>query len=111
MLFEEAKEDAKFRKDLAESVKESSTMFAQGIKDVSKAILDMGAGLSRSIEMLSQGLSHGHPPEPPHPVNQNMFYQYPVQYMPSHASYPSVNRSNEPSFHVMQDDGKYDKTM
>ena len=112
MLFEEAKEDGKFRKEFAESVKESSTTFAQGIKDVSKAILDMGAGLSQSIEMLSQGLRHGHPPGPPHPVNQNMFYQYPVQYMPSHASYPpNANRSNEPSFHVLQDDDKYDKTM
>ena len=83
----------------------------QGIKDGSKAILDMDAGLSRSIEMLSQGLSHGYPPESPHPVNQNIFYQYPVQYMSSHASYPNVHRSNKP-IHAMQDQSdESDETM
>ena len=55
MLLEEVKEDARFRKEMTDSMKESSTTFAQGIKDVSKAILKMGAGLSRTIEMLSQG--------------------------------------------------------
>jgi hypothetical protein len=100
MLFEEAIEDAKFRKDLTESVKDSSAAFAQGIKDVSKAILDMGAGLPRSIEMLSK--SHGYPPGPPHPLIQNMFYQYPVQYMPSNSSCPSAQMSNEQYLHAMQ---------
>ena len=55
MLLEEAKEDARFRKKMTESMNQSSITFAQGIKDVSKAILEMGAGLSRSIEMVSQG--------------------------------------------------------
>ena len=112
MLFEEAKEDAKFRKDLTESVKESSATFAQGMKDVSKAISDMGAGLSRSIEMLSQGLNHGYAP---HPVNQNMFYQYPAHYMASHATNPSVciPMSSEPHnpHMVVQKDYGSDKNM
>jgi hypothetical protein len=110
MLFEEAKDDAKFRKELTESLKDSSATFAQGIQDVSKAILDMGAGLSRSIEMLSHGFSRG---LPPHPVNQNMFYQYPVQYMPSHASNPSVYipMSNETPRKVMQQDNGSDENM
>ena len=82
MLLEEAKEDARFRKEMTESIKESSNTSAQGIKDVSKAILEMGAGLSRSIQMLSQGFNA---------VNQNnMFYQYPGQHAPLHARNPHV---------------------
>ena len=85
MLLEEAKEDARFRKEMRDSMRESSTTFAQGIKDVSKAILDMGAGLSRSIEMLSQGFhNQGYPQH--HVINQNnMFYQYSSQCVPPHA--------------------------
>ncbi|CAB4042090.1 Hypothetical predicted protein [Paramuricea clavata] len=110
MLFEEAKDDAKFRKDLTQSLKDSLAIFAQGIQDVSKTILDMGAGLSRSNAMLSHGFSHGHPP---HPVNKNMFYQYPVQYMPSHASNPCVYipMSNETPRKVMQQDNGSDENM
>ena len=38
---------------------------------MSKAILEMGAGLSRSIEMLSQGFNQGYPQH--RPVNQNLY--------------------------------------
>ena len=87
MLLEEAKEDARFRKKMTESMNQSSITFAQGIKDVSKAILEMGTGLSRSIEMLSQGYNQGYPQH--HPMNQNnMFYQYPSQHIPSHTRNP-----------------------
>ena len=37
MLLEEAKEDARFRKEMPESMKKSPPTFAKGIKDVSKA--------------------------------------------------------------------------
>lgn len=83
MLLEEAKEDARFRKDMTESMNQSTITLAQGIKDVSKAILEMGAGLCRSIEMVSQGFNHGYPQH--HPANQNnMFYQYASQHIPPH---------------------------
>ena len=90
MLLEEAKEDARFRKEMTDSMKESSTTFAHGIKDVSKAILEIGAELSRSNEMLSQEFyNQGYPQH--HAINQNnMFYQYPSQHVPPHAGNPHV---------------------
>ena len=90
MLLEEAKEDARFRKEMTDLMKESSTTFAQGIEDASKAILEMGAGLPRSIEMLSQGFHNkGYPQH--HAINQNnMFYRYASQHVPPHSGNPHV---------------------
>ena len=53
LLIREAKEDAQFSMDLAEAMRQSTESFAQSIKDVSKAMTDLGAGVCRSIEALS----------------------------------------------------------
>ena len=71
LLIKEAKEDAQFRRDLAEAMRQSTESFAQSIKDVSKAMADLGAGVCRSIEMLSRAMQQPNVP----PVNQNLFYQ------------------------------------
>ena len=44
LLIKEAKEDAQFRKDLSDAMRQSTETFAQSIKDVSKAMTDLGAG-------------------------------------------------------------------
>eukprot|EP00112_Aurelia_sp_Birch-Aquarium-sp1_P004609 Seg1522.13 transcript_id=Seg1522.13/GoldUCD/mRNA.D3Y31 product="hypothetical protein" protein_id=Seg1522.13/GoldUCD/D3Y31 len=71
LLIREAKEDAQFRRDLAEAMRQSTESFAQSIKDVSKAMTDLGTGVCRSIEMLSRAMQQPSVP----PVNQNLFYQ------------------------------------
>ena len=76
MLLQEAKEDAQFRKELAQAMHESSVSFSESIKDISKAMTDLGAGMCRSIEMLSRAFQQPHVPPP---VNNNMFYQRAIQ--------------------------------
>ena len=71
LLLKEAKDDAQFRKDLAQAMRESTESFTSSIKDISKAMTDLGQGLCRSLDMLSRSF------QPPAPVNQNMFYQAP----------------------------------
>ena len=79
LLIKEAKEDALCRKDLAEVMRESTSSFFRSIESVSKAITDLGAGVCRSIEMLLQLLQQ---PAAQAPVNNNLFYQNPIQVRP-----------------------------
>ena len=65
-------------------MRESTESFSQSIKDVSKATSDLGAGVCRSIEMLSRAFQQ--PQYTPPPVNNNMFYQQPVPPMPHHSA-------------------------
>ena len=82
LLIKEAKEDALFRKDLAEAMRESTASFSRSIESVSKTMTDLGAGVCRSIEMLSQALQQ---PAARAPVNNNLFYQNPIQVRPPEA--------------------------
>ena len=84
LLIKEAKEDAQFRKDLAEAMRESTASFSQSIESVSKAMTDLGAGVCRSIEMLSQALQQPYAVARA-PVNQDLFYQNPMQVAPQAA--------------------------
>ena len=81
LLIKEAKEDGLFRKELAEAMQESTESFSRSIESVSKAMTDLGAGVCRSIEMLSQALQ---PTVRAH-ENNNLFYQHPVQVTPQEA--------------------------
>ena len=83
LLIKEAKEDSQFKKELAEVMRDSSAKFSESVKVIGQSITDLGAGTSRSIEMLSGAIMHqAHPL----PVNQNLFYQqhqeYPLQNVP-----------------------------
>jgi hypothetical protein len=46
MLLDEAKEDAQFRKDMTEALRESTESFSKGVKEMSSAMLGVGAGMS-----------------------------------------------------------------
>ena len=56
MLLDEAKEDAQFRKDMTEALRESTKSFSKGVKEMSSAMLGVGAGMSQSIQMLTNAL-------------------------------------------------------
>ena len=52
LVIKEAKEDALFRKELADAMRESTESFSRSVESVSKAMTDLGAAVCRSIEML-----------------------------------------------------------
>ena len=77
ILLNEAKEDSKFRKNLADATRDATASFSEALKDVSTCMTQVGNGLSRSIELMAQAVmaqmmnySQAHMP-----LNQNHFYQ------------------------------------
>ena len=56
MLLEEAKEDAQFRKDMTEAIRESTECFSKGVKEMSSAMLEVSGSMSQSIQMLTNAL-------------------------------------------------------
>ena len=80
LLFNEAKEDMQYRKDLAEAMRQSTDSFSKALEGISNSMLQIGTGLCRSLEVMAQAMI-----SPPQPVNQNLFYQnqqgsgYPMQ--------------------------------
>ena len=83
LLISEAKEDAQFRKDLAQAMRESTASFNESIKSISEAMVSLGAGVCRSIEMLSHALQE--PNVVRAPFNQNLFYQNALPRAPQEA--------------------------
>ena len=71
LLVKEARDDSRFRKDMADAMRESTKSFTESIQAVSRSMSDLGNGISRSIELLAQAMLM----QTPHPVNQNEFYQ------------------------------------
>ena len=72
LLVKEARDDSRFRKDMAEAMRESTKSFTESIQSVSKSMSDLGNGISRSIEMLAQAMLM----QTQQPINQNQFYQH-----------------------------------
>ena len=56
LLISEAKEDAKFRKVLAEAMRESTESFSKSMERVSNSMTQLGAGICQSMEMLSRAM-------------------------------------------------------
>ena len=56
LLIKEAKDDAQLKKDLCEAMRESTTAFSESIKEISNSMTNIGNGICRSIELLSQAL-------------------------------------------------------
>ena len=86
-------------------MRESIKSFSRSIESVSKAMTDLGAGVCRSIEVLSQAMQ----PTVQAPVNNTLFYQHPVQVTPQEAEcvythFCSPQSQPEPSgnFHYQQ---------
>ena len=57
ILIDEAREDSKLRKDLAESMLQSNQVFAQSMQAVSSSMMCIAQTMSRSFEMLSHALA------------------------------------------------------
>ena len=56
LLLNEAREDSTFRKNLVEATRQSTESFSNVLKDVSNSIMQVGNGISRSMEMMSQAI-------------------------------------------------------
>ena len=56
LLLNEAKEDAQFKRDIAEAIRQSNQTFAESIQNMSHSIMQVAQGLTRSIEVMSQAL-------------------------------------------------------
>ena len=76
ILINEAKEDAQFRKDLTQAIRESTESFSTSIKEVSDAMRGVGTGISQSVQMLTNALLQQQQPVQ-RTDHQNMFYQQP----------------------------------
>ena len=75
LLLQEAKDDTKFRKTLAETLQESNRVFAESLHGTSQSMADLGNTFCRSMQMLIQATIMQSQPQ--HPVPQNMFFQSP----------------------------------
>ena len=84
LLLNEAKEDLQYRKDLAEAMRQSTDSFSKALEGVSNSMLQIGAGLCRSLDVMAQAMIS------PQPVNQNLFYQN-QQVSANHRQYPGQN--------------------
>ncbi|XP_065671685.1 uncharacterized protein LOC136089562 [Hydra vulgaris] len=73
LLLKEARDDAQFRKEMAEAMRESTKCFTESINTVSKSMTDLGNGISRSIELLAQAMIVQTQQQS---SNQNQFYQH-----------------------------------
>ena len=49
LLLTEAKEDSKFRKDLAEAMRQSTTSFSSALDGINQSMMQIGNGLCRSL--------------------------------------------------------------
>ena len=66
IFLNESKEDAQFKKDMAEAIRESNKTFADSIKAVGQSLTDIGTAKCRSIEALSKAMQPS--------FNQNVLY-------------------------------------
>ena len=69
LLLTEAKEDSKFRKDLEEAMRQSTTSFSSALDGINQSMTQIGNGLCRSLDNLAQAMRE------PHPPHQHVYYQ------------------------------------
>ena len=77
MLINEAKEETKFRRELAESMKQSSTRLSDVIKDIGSSMKQRGEGISHSMELLAHAMASKQS------YNHTFFYQNCPPYLKS----------------------------
>ena len=53
LLLNESKEDAQFKRDMAEAIRQSNETFATAIQQMSMSIMQVAQGMARSMEMMS----------------------------------------------------------
>ena len=97
ILLDEAKEDAQFRKDMAEAIRESTESFSKGVKEMSSAMLEVGGSMAQSIQMLTNALLQQQQIQSYGP--QQLFPPYPVPpYQNNTQGYLSHMSRNNPAF-------------
>ena len=97
ILLDEAKEDAQFRKDMAEAIRESTESFSKGVKEMSSAMLEVGGSMAQSIQMLTNALLQQQQIQSYGP--QQLFPPYPVPpYQNDTQGYLSHMSRNNPTF-------------
>ena len=76
LFMKEMKNDAEFRKDLLQIVRESNDCFSNSVKEISKSMSDLSKGLSASVELLSWAIASQLQPQfPQAPFHPNVVYQ------------------------------------
>ena len=84
LFMEEMKNDAEFRKDLLQIVRESNDCFSNSVKEISKSMSDLSKGLCASVELLSRAIaSQPQPQFPQAPFHPNVIYQNLNRYSPT----------------------------
>ena len=106
LLMKEAKDDSQFKKDLCEAMRESTAAFSESIKEISSSMTNIGNGICRSIEVLSQALVQQN--QTHQPVNQNLFYQNEQRFHPAGGAHSQL--LNE-STHSQSSLGSYGSQM
>ena len=56
ILIDESKEDARFRKEMAEAIKESTKCFSESVKCMSESMVQMTSTIGRSMEVMAQAM-------------------------------------------------------
>ena len=74
LLLRESQEDSRFKKDIAEAIRQSNETFAESMKQMSESMKEMTRGLTSSFQVLTMAM-FSPTAQPPAPVQQ---YQYPV---------------------------------
>jgi hypothetical protein len=60
LLVNQAKEDSKFRKELADAMQQSKVSFSRALEGVSQSMMQIGFGLCRSLENVAQAMQDTH---------------------------------------------------
>lgn len=71
----ESREDKDIRRELANSVRQSSEIFNTALGNVSSSMNQLGNSICKSIEMLAHAMISANMPNQNQPVHQNLFYQ------------------------------------
>ena len=80
----EMKNDAEFRKDLLQIVRESNDYFSNSVKELSKLMSDLSKGLCAAADLLSRAItSQPQPQFPQAPFHPNVIYQNVNRYSPT----------------------------
>ena len=86
LLLQQAKDDAQFRKTLAETLQESNRVFAELLNGISQSITNLGNTFRRSMQVLTQAMIMQSQPQ--HPVPWNMFFRSPQSFSTSPTQQP-----------------------
>ena len=84
LFMKDMKNDAEFRVDLLQIVRESNDCFSKSIKEISKSMSDLSKGLCASADLISRAIASQPQPQLPQvPYHPNVFYQNLNRYSPT----------------------------